>query len=137
MGSWLALAIDAAARVQHTQTTRLAMKGDLAVSWVRGVWASVSDNVRVGLARLFAGSHTLYRRPIISACWILKWWVSTANRSAFVVLICRWVLNLFPNRHIYDGCRAKDRKSISKVDTSRVGGPSSLGVGGYFEQLQA
>ena len=29
---------------------------------------------------------------VISACWILKWWVSTANRSAFVVLICRQVL---------------------------------------------
>ena len=53
------------------------------------VWVSVSDSVRIGLARLFAGSHTLYRLPVISACWILKWWVSTANRFSFVVLICR------------------------------------------------
>ena len=72
VGSGLALAIDAATRVQHTHKIRPAMKGDLAVSWVRGVWVSVSDSVRVGLARLFAGSHTLYRRPFISACWILK-----------------------------------------------------------------
>ena len=70
MGSGLALAIDAAARVQHTHKTRPAMKEDFAVSWGRGVWVSVSD--RVGLARLFSGSHTLYRRPVISACWILK-----------------------------------------------------------------
>ena len=72
MGYGLALAIDAAARVQHTHKTRPAMKGDLAVSWGSGVWVSVSDSVsdsvRVGLARLFAGSHTLYRHPVISAC---------------------------------------------------------------------
>ena len=85
----MASAIDAAARVQHTHKTRPTMKGYLAVSWGRGVWVSDSDSVRVGLARLFAGSHTLYRRPVISACWILKWWVFTANRSAFVLLICR------------------------------------------------
>ena len=48
------------------------MKWDLALSWGRGVWVSVSDSVRVGLTnrnrdfvtieitRLFAGSHTLY-----------------------------------------------------------------------------
>ena len=88
-GSGLALAIDTAARMQHTHKTRSAMKGDLPVSWGRGVWVSVSDSVRVGLARLFAGSHTLYRRPVISACWILKRWVSTANRSSFVVLVSR------------------------------------------------
>ena len=69
VGSGLALAIDAAACVQHTHKTRPVMKGDLAVSWGRGVWVSVSDSVRVGLARrLFAGGHTLYRRPIIPAC---------------------------------------------------------------------
>ena len=94
--SWLALAIDAAARVQHTE-----MKGDLSVSWGRGVWVSVSDSVRVGLARLFTGSHTLYRRPINSACWILKWWVSTANLSDFLVLFCSWFLNWFPSRQKY------------------------------------
>ena len=73
MGSGLALAIDAAARVQHTHKTRPTMKEYLAVSWGRGVWVSDSDSVRVGLTRLFAGTHTLsYRRPVISACWILK-----------------------------------------------------------------
>ena len=39
-----------------------AMKWDLAVSWGRGVWVSVSDSIRVGLVRLFAGSHTVVSR---------------------------------------------------------------------------
>ena len=33
--------------------------------------------------------------------WVLRWWVSTANRSAFVVLICRQVLNFCTCRTIY------------------------------------
>ena len=73
VGSGLALAIDAAARVQHTHKTKPAMKGNLTTSWSRGVWVSVSDSVRLGLACLSAGSHTLYRRPVISVCWILKY----------------------------------------------------------------
>ena len=43
----------------------------------------------------------------------LKWWVSTANRSAFVVLICRQVLNFCKCRTIHAVCPVRGRVAVS------------------------
>ena len=125
LGSGCPCGIETQAKRQYQPTGYYdqapAMKWDLAVSWGRGVRVSFSDSVRVGLANRIEKQAKGFRdqrnyqrnysptrwkpyllRTVISACWILKWRVSTANRSAFfVVLICRQVLNFCTCRTMY------------------------------------